>query len=433
MSRSSDDRRAEYDVVIAGAGPAGGQCARDLAARDYSTLLLEAEPEEQFPRTSNKSTAGTFPSAMASFGIPERVVQNHTDNVVLESPTDHFRRDQSGVVLDFGKYKQFLVEDARADGAEVRFGARATAPIVEDGSVEGVRYNGDREVYADVVIDATGPAAPLATELGVADLDRERQAIGVEYEMEGVEVGHPDYADLRDAMMLRLDHGTAPGGYAWIFHTGEDRAKVGICYIQNERHAERGRDGATIDDYLTEWIERDPRLTDAEPIEDKQQHRGSAHIQTPTRMSTDSFMAVGDTVPTIDPLWGEGIDKCMRSGRAAAVTVDDCLMGDRRNTSAEAMALYDELWESDVAPSARRRLLMTELLYFAPDERYDRLMRDLRRHDDGTLGRANDGDPLAIARLLHLSDLPLLAEFARDRIAAGSGANLAEAVPALFR
>ena len=63
-----------YDVVIAGAGPAGAQCARDLAARGYDVLVIETEPEEEFPGRSNKSTGGTFPSMMAAFGklISER-------------------------------------------------------------------------------------------------------------------------------------------------------------------------------------------------------------------------------------------------------------------------------------------------------------------------------------------------------------------------
>ncbi len=49
-------------------------------------------------------------------------------------------------------------------------------------------------MYADIVIDATGPAAPLAKELDVCNLQRSHQAIGVEYEFEGVEVDHDDYA-----------------------------------------------------------------------------------------------------------------------------------------------------------------------------------------------------------------------------------------------
>ncbi|MFB6307937.1 MAG: digeranylgeranylglycerophospholipid reductase [Haloarculaceae archaeon] len=404
-----------FDVVIAGAGPAGAQCARDVAARGYDVLVLETESESEFPRQSNKSTAGTFPSMMASFGVPDDVVMNFTDSVVLESPNDHYVQEQAGAVLEFADFKRWLVRDSREKGAEYRFDARATAPITEDGSVVGVRYNGDEEVSADVVIDATGPAAPLAKKVGVSDLQRDRQAIGIEYEFEGVDVNHPEFADLRDAMMLRLDHDLAPGGYSWIFHTGADTAKVGLCYIQNDYHTQYARDGMGIDDYLDHWLETDPRFESARRLEGKQ-HRGSAHIQPPGSLSTDGFMAIGDTVPTIDPLWGEGIHKCMKSARAAAVTVDACLTPDERDTSAEAMSLYDELWHSEVAPKAKKRLLMTELLYLAPNERYDQLMADLRGTARDTLAEINAGNWLAIRKLLHLSDLPLLGRYARQQL-----------------
>jgi len=404
-----------FDVVIAGAGPAGAQCARDVAARDYDVLVLETEPEDEFPRQSNKSTAGTFPTTMSAFGIPDEVVMNFTDKVVLESPNNHFVRDQAGAVLEFADFKRWLVAEGRAAGAEYRFDARATAPITEGEKAVGVRYNGDEEVYADVVIDATGPSAPLASEMAVTDLQRERQAIGIEYEFEDVDVDHADYADLTDAMMLRLDHDLAPGGYSWIFHTGEDTAKVGLCYIQNDHHRRYARSDTTIDDYLDEWVASDPRLQGATKLASKQ-HRGSAHIQQPGSLSTGGFMAIGDTVPTVDPLWGEGIDKCMRSGRAAATTVDGALTPSRPDTSAEQMATYDSLWHDQVAPKAKTRLLMTELLYLAPNERYDQLMADLRSVGENTLARANDGDKRAISKLLHLSDLPLLATFARKRL-----------------
>lgn len=407
--------RERFDVVIAGAGPAGAQCARDLAERDYDVLVLETESEDGFPRQSNKSTAGTFMSAMTSFSIPDEVVMNYTDNVVLESPNDHYVRKQTGAVLEFAEFKRWLVAEGRDHGATYRFDARVSAPIMENGEIAGVRYDGDEEVYADIVIDATGPAAPLAKKLDVCDLQRDHQAIGVEYEFEGVDVNHDDYADLRDAMMLRLDHDLAPGGYSWIFHTGADTAKVGLCYIQNGSHHKYAKDGMGIDDYLEYWLDSDPRFDGAERIEG-QQHRGSAHIQPPKSMSTDRFMAIGDTVPTIDPLWGEGIHKGMKSARAAAATVDAALTPDEPDTSAETLSVYDQLWHSDVAPKHSARLMMTELLYLAPNERYDQLMADLRQTADDTLKQINSGDRRAIAKLAHLSDVPVIAAYARRRL-----------------
>ncbi|SFR39222.1 MULTISPECIES: digeranylgeranylglycerophospholipid reductase [Halorubrum] len=405
-----------YDVAIAGAGPAGAQCARDLATRDYDVVVLETESEDEFPRQSNKSTAGTFPSMMSSFGVPDDVVMSYTDDVVLESPNEYYESYQPGAVLEFAEFKRFLVADGRENGAEYRFDARVSRPILDDDDViEGVRYNGDEEVYADVVIDATGPAAPLASALDVVDLERENQAIGIEYEMEGVEMNHPEYADLRRAMMLRLDHDIAPGGYSWIFATGEDTAKVGLCYIQNDRHREFAQAGKTVDGYLDDWVSRDPRFAGAERIDGKV-HRGSAHIQRPGRMHTDGFLAIGDTVPTIDPLWGEGIHKGMKSARAAAATVDRCLTDSERRVDAESLAVYERLWHRDVAPRMRSRLMLTRLLYLAPNERYDRLMRDLRQADENTLEKANRGDKTAMAKLLHLDDVPLLAKFARERV-----------------
>jgi digeranylgeranylglycerophospholipid reductase len=354
---------------------------------------------------------------MSAFGIPDDVVMSYTDNVVLESPNDYYETYQPGAVLEFAEFKRFLVADGRDNGAEYRFDARVSRPILDDDDViEGVRYNGDEELYADVVVDATGPAAPIASALDVVDLERENQAIGIEYELEGVELDHPEYGDLRRSMMLRLDHDIAPGGYSWVFATGEDSAKVGLCYIQNDRHEEAGESGQTIDGYLEGWLESDPRFADAERLDGKV-HRGSAHIQRPGQMHTDGFIAIGDTVPTIDPLWGEGIHKGMKSARAAAMTIDRCLTDADQPTDAESLALYDQLWHEDVAPRMNSRLLLTELLYLAPNERYDRLMQDLRRTDDDTLAAVNQGDKRAMAKVIHLDDLPLLGKYLRKRMA----------------
>jgi digeranylgeranylglycerophospholipid reductase len=356
---------------------------------------------------------------LASFNVPDEVVMQFTDSVVLESPSEHYVREQPGAVLEFADFKRFLVEDGRERGAEYRFDARASAPITDDGQVVGVEYGGGETVRADVVVDATGPAAPLANDLGVVDLQRDHQAIGVEYEYEGLALDAEGYADLEDAMMLRLDHDIAPGGYAWIFHTGDDTAKVGLCYIQNESHERYAVAGQTIDGYIEQWVEEDPRFDGAEKIAGKQ-HRGSAHIQLPSGFSTDGFLAVGDTVPTIDPLWGEGIHKGMKSARAAAIAVDYAMTPRHRepDTDAETLSLYDDLWREEVAPKMKTRLLMTELLYMADNGRYDDLMRTLRGADDDTLEAANAGSKRAILKLLQPGDVSTLGRLARRRLGA---------------
>jgi len=404
-----------YDVVIAGAGPAGCQCARDVARRGYDVVVLEAESAAEFPRGSNKSTGGTFPPMLAGFGIPDDVVMQFTDRVVIESPAEYFRADQVGAVLEFGAFKEFLVADGREAGAEYRFDARVSEPLMDGEDVTGVRYNGSEEVHADVVIDATGPAAPLATALGVSDLERTRQAIGIEYELEGVTLDADGMADLTDAMMLRLDHEVAPGGYAWVFHTGDDTAKVGVCYINNEGYQRHATDDQTIDGYLDHWLTIDDRFANATRIEGRQ-HRGSAHIQSPGRMTTAGFIAIGDTVPSLDPLWGEGIHNSMQSGRAAAVTVDQALTPSQPDTSAEAMAYYESIWHRKIAPRMDSRLRMTELLYLASNDRYDRLLAELQRLDDETLSAVNQGSWRAVAKLLHVEDVPLLAKFVKKHV-----------------
>ena len=404
-----------YDVVIAGAGPAGAQCARDLATRGHDVVLLETEAEAEFPRASNKSTAGTFPSTMTTFNIPDEVVMHFTDDVVVESPNDAYKYSQTGAVLEFADFKNWLVDEGRKEGAEYRFDSRVTKPLMEGGEIVGVVANGDDEVRGDIVVDATGPSAPLARKLGVVDLERQNQAIGIEYEFTGIDTDADGYADVSDAMMLRLDHDIAPGGYSWIFHTGEDTAKVGVCYLQNEAHTSNARDGFTIDDYLEYWLDTDPRFAEAERIEGKQ-HRGSAHIQMPASLSTDNFMAIGDTVPTLDPLWGEGIDKCMRSGRVAAATADSCLTHRDRDTSADQMSVYDRLWHRDVAPDMRKRLVMTELLYLSSNERYDDLIEDLKGSDAEIAKNANRGKLWSMLHLLKREDVPVLAKYAQMQL-----------------
>jgi digeranylgeranylglycerophospholipid reductase len=60
-----------FDVVVVGAGPAGGHCARVLSKLGYSVLLVEQH--ENFQQ-NNFSSAATPLETLKRFQLPERVV-----------------------------------------------------------------------------------------------------------------------------------------------------------------------------------------------------------------------------------------------------------------------------------------------------------------------------------------------------------------------
>jgi len=414
-----------YDVAVVGAGPAGLEAARTVASRGWDVAVLESEGEEEYPAQSNKSTAGTFPRMMGSYNIPGDVVMHNTDSVLLESPDDFYRQARTGSVLDFGEFKEYMMDEAVEAGAEAFYSSRVNGPVVEDGSIQGVKYSGDEELYADIVIDAAGPGAPIAQDedVGFIDLEPGNRAVGWEYLLEGLEPDAEGFADLTDSMMLRLDHDIAPGGYSWIFHTGEDQAKVGLCYIDNETHREYRGDDFNILDSLEEWIVDDPRfpeIKDREDIDPVERHQGSAHIQIPESVSNEGVMGVGDTVSTVDPLWGEGIDTGMKSGEQAGITALEALgqgrHGGEPDTSEKMMQRYDRRWREKVAPNRWKRDFMTHLIYNAENERYNTLMQQLKEKEGDSLRKLNEGNAREIIDIARLEDLPGLAKVTKDKI-----------------
>ncbi len=416
--------KERYDVVVVGAGPAGLQAAKTIGSRGYDVAVLEAEDADDHPAQSNKSTAGSFPRMMGEFNIPDEVVMKNTSKVVLEGPDEHYVQERTGSVLEYADFKQYLVDEAKERGADFFFGSRVNAPYTDEGNVSGVEYNGDEIVRSDIVIDGSGPSAPILQdeEVDIIDLERDRQAVGWEYLLEDSDLDADGYADLNDSMMLRLDHDIAPGGYSWIFDAGDGMAKAGICYIDTDAHREYRGEEFNIVDSLEEWIaedERFPEVENREDIDPLERHQGSAHVQIPDQVSADSVMGVGDTVSSIDPLWGEGIDTAMKSGKYAGITALEALGREKTDTSAQMMEKYDRLWKNNVAENRWERNFMTYLMYNMDNDRYNRLIQDLDSMSDGdqdALREINQGNFKESLKLLELGDIPNILKVGKDRI-----------------
>jgi len=342
----------EYDIVVAGGGPAGLQFAREVGKRSaYSVAVLEANDALA---DNDKSTGGTFDQVIEGYDIPDSVVMAECPDVLFEGPAAQSRLAIPNYVLDFPAFLEFLGEDGIEHGVEIHTGTRVHTPVIEDGAVTGVRCtrDGSDVTYsADLVVDATGPAGTLTTQLGMWDRDAAQRGIGKEYEVTG-RFDEP-------SMLFKFDHAVAPGGYAWVFPAGEERFKVGVCWIDDFYQRHRRPDDGTIDDYVERWAEADPRWAIDEI---RAVHAGQAISDNSiNRRAVDGLVAVGDSVSSINPLFGEGIRPGMESAEMAAAVAIEAL--DAGDCSRRRLAAYERRWNREKGSKWKTQRVVGELLY----------------------------------------------------------------------
>jgi len=348
----------DVDVVVAGGGPSGLQFARAVAERsDRSVLVLEANGALS---DNDKSTGGTFPELVEEYDVPEDVIMADVSGVTYEAPGASETLPIPAHVLDFPAFLEHLGREAEAAGAQIRTGARVKSPLVEDGRVVGVEYSTDGlldRLRAEVVVDATGPACTLVTQLDMFDPVGVPLAVGKEYEV----AGHHEI----DSLLFRFDHEAAPGGYAWTFPAGDGAFKAGVCWFTERFEARTADEDRTIDEYVRDWLAADDRW---DHDRTRAVHAGKAAVNgSLNRRATDGLVAVGDAVASINPLLGEGIRPGMQSAdMAAAVVLDALAAGD---VSRERLVEYERRWNAEKGRRWRLQHLVGTLLYdFTPDQ-----------------------------------------------------------------
>lgn len=355
-----------FDVVVAGAGPAGLQFARELGQRsEYSVVVLERNENLS---DNDKSTGGTFHQVIEGFDIPDRVVMDTSPDVIFEGPETQSRLEIPNYVLDFPAFVRYLGEDAQEHGVRVETEAKVLEPIRNGGSVEGVRvdqHGESKEYRGDVVVDATGPAGVLTSELSMWNPEAAQRGIGKEYQVTG--------SFECDSMLFRFDHEFAPGGYAWVFPGGDGVFKIGVCWVNDFYKRHRPAEDGKIDGYVQKWIESDDRWT-VEEIEDV--HAGEALSDNSiNQRADDGIVAVGDAVSSINPLFGEGIRPGMESAEMAADVVINALgTGD---VSQAKLVEYEQRWNREKGPNWKTQRMVGELLYDFDADQQNRFVQNV--------------------------------------------------------
>jgi flavin-dependent dehydrogenase len=181
-----DDR---YDVIVVGAGPAGGATAALIAAAGRKVLLLDRAAFPRFhvgesliPETYwTLDRLGLIPRLKASEFPLKYSVQFVSEGMKESAPFyfEEYNPHESSVTwqVERGRFDQMLTENAVTKGVTFRNDAQVLDVLFEGERATGVKLKfltGEtppRELACDVLVDATGQSAFLATRLGLKEVD----------------------------------------------------------------------------------------------------------------------------------------------------------------------------------------------------------------------------------------------------------------------
>jgi flavin-dependent dehydrogenase len=305
-------------VLVVGAGPAGADLARQLAAHGVDVLLVERLPDL---RRAAFSSAALPLDALDRFGLPASVVGHRWSGWELLGPGEDRRSwpggTPQGVVLDFGALRQWLVGEAESWGARLLLGHRALACHQEPDGMHTVLLRGDGcrlAVHSDWVIDATGQERSLLGEPPAAAPGSETLVSGVGLEWL-VEVPHVCWERWCDRLTFCLGSDWVAQGYGWVFPMQAPHLKLGVC-----RLLDPGREQPPLGGVLERLVQRllEPAERQSMVVVDRHGGliRSSIRRREPHRCGR--LVGLGDAVSTANLLGGEGIRHALTSSRVLA-------------------------------------------------------------------------------------------------------------------
>ena len=140
--------KEEYDVIIAGAGPAGSMAAQVCAEGGLSVLLLEKRQEIGAPKRCAEGI-GIKPLKLLGFTGNENFITQKINGAIVVSPDNtevmvEYGGDR-GVILERKLFDKALCYRAAEAGAKIIAKAYVTGIIKENGKISGAKVKIDGE------------------------------------------------------------------------------------------------------------------------------------------------------------------------------------------------------------------------------------------------------------------------------------------------
>jgi len=352
--------KINFDVLVVGGGPAGSSAARIAAENGCTVALIEKEKEiAETVRTSGV----TWISDIKQFGIPDECY-NPIKKFSFCSPKNSVTISDEvakAAVLDVRKTYRFLAERALNAGAKI-FVSTNVSNILKNsrGKCVGViakSYEKEIQFNGKVIIDASGFASVVAKELGYVK-QWKKFGVGAEFE---VKTERLEY----DNWWLMVGQEYSPAGYAWIFPTSENTARIGVGI---------GKPDSDVDPTirLNELIDKKiGPIKDLGKIEKIEFHYGLIPNEGLSRKTVyDNVILVGDSAGQANPLVLEGIRYAIRFGEVAGRVVANAIKN--KDTSETSLMPYEKEWRKSIESKINSAVKVQNRWVGLTDEEWDK-------------------------------------------------------------
>ncbi|MEK0178902.1 MAG: NAD(P)/FAD-dependent oxidoreductase [Oscillatoriales cyanobacterium] len=313
-----------FDIVIVGAGPAGGHCARILAKSGRQVLL--AEQNDNFNK-NDFSSAATPLETLSKFDLPESVIGSYWQKITIQTSkvSQTWESPKSlGVVLNFAKFRAFLASEVQGNGSEVWLGYRYIKHSQVNGEtiVEFKQLSDGKiiQVSAKILVDATGFARAIMYEKE-NDKPDFLSGTGIEYL---IEVEPEVYDKYANDLIFFLGDKWMPKGYSWIFPMEQNRLKVGAGRVFLDPKTVKNLE--PMKKYIYLLIHEYLKSKNYQIID---KHGSTLKYSQGLKdiYYQDNIIAIGDAVSTVNFLGGEGIRHGMDGAEIAGKYIEKYLDG----------------------------------------------------------------------------------------------------------
>jgi geranylgeranyl reductase family protein len=332
-----------YDLIIAGAGPAGSSAAREAGKMGLDVLLID---KDRFPRY--KPCGGGLSERALSyldFSLPENICERSITGARIcfgDRVIDRHKDYRLTVTLTRSDFDAFLLKKARETGVHVVTGQKIL-DFREDS--EKVEVRAGDEIYSSKhLIIAAGSQNMLKDSVREKD-GKDRYGVCVVTEIpekNGV-------IDTRLGNALEIHFGVARMGYGWIFpHDGY--YSVGIGGMAKDLSNPRS--------VMIDFLRRNGFMGSYRLRGHLIPFGGMSRVTASTRV-----LLAGDSAGYVDSFTGEGIAYAIKSGQNAAQTVADKL----QDNDLDLAGSYQQRCKGDFGDDLKYSLIMARIMHSWPE------------------------------------------------------------------